>query len=263
MENHSGLESNQQTAVILPAYNEEGRIVDVLKAISGAALVDEVIVVCDGCTDQTAAQARLAVDNAAKPLFTIFELQQNIGKGGAMAYGAHKTNADILLFLDADLIGLQSAQVDALLSPMLGRAGDTADMTLGLFGTPRGGILGWWLGLCHRVAASLTGQRAIRREVFFSIPELTRSRFGVEVAITRYVQNVWRLRVEHVRIDGVTHPIKEEKIGLWRGFRHRINMYGEIAAYLLLDSIRNRASTTRRQQNLQMKERLSNDNLNT
>ena len=259
MDTPNGLKSSQRTAVILPAFNEAGRIGDVLRAVSEAALVDEIIVVCDGCTDQTAEEARQAMDSldeAQKHPFTLYDLKKNIGKGGAMAYGAHRTDADILLFLDADLIGIQHSHVDALLQPMLASCEPT-DMTLGLFGTPRGGAFGWWLGMCHRVAASLTGQRAIRRDVFFSIPELTCSRFGVEVAITHYVQSVWKLRVQHVRIDGVTHPIKEEKIGVFRGFRHRLNMYGEIASYLATDNIRNRASAKRRDQNLQIKERLS------
>jgi hypothetical protein len=250
---------SQRTAVILPAFNEAGRIGDVLRAVSAAALVDEIIVVCDGCTDKTAEEAHQAINNldeTQKLPFTLYDLEKNIGKGGAMAYGAHRTDADILLFLDADLIGLQHSHVEALLEPML-RSSEPAVMTLGLFGTPRGGAFGWWLGICHRVAASLTGQRAIRRDVFFSIPELTCSRFGVEVAITHYVQSVWKLRVEQVRIDGVTHPIKEEKIGVLRGFRHRLNMYGEIAKYLATDNIRNRASAQRRDQNLQIRERLS------
>jgi hypothetical protein len=259
MEIFSGLKSDLRTAVILPAFNEAGRIGDVLRAVSEADLVHEIIVVCDGCTDQTATEARQTIDGlegTRKQPFTLYDLQKNVGKGGAMAYGAHRTDADILLFLDADLIGLQHSHVDALLQPMLD-SDEPADMTLGLFGTPRGGVFGWWLGTCHRVAASLTGQRAIRRDVFFSIPELTCSRFGVEVAITHYVQSVWKLRVQPVRINGVTHPIKEEKIGVWRGFRHRLNMYGEIAKYLITDTIRNRASAQRRDQNLQIKERLT------
>jgi len=257
MDTPTGLKSSQQTAVILPAFNEAGRIGDVLRAVSAATLVDEIIVVCDGCSDETAEEARQAMDGLEEKLpFTLYDLEKNIGKGGAMAYGAHRTDADILLFLDADLIGLQQAHVDALLEPML-EPNDPADMTLGLFGAPRGGALGWWLGICHRVAASLTGQRAIRRDVFFSIPELTCSRFGVEVAITHYVQSVWKLRVENVRINGVTHPIKEEKIGVFKGFRHRLNMYGEIVSYLVTDNIRNRASAQRRDQNLQIRERLS------
>ncbi len=58
-----------------------------------------------------------------------------------------------------------------------------------------------------------------------------------------------------VPLDGVTHPLKEEKIGVWRGFRHRAAMYGEIAAYIVFDTLRNNASARHREQMLQMRER--------
>lgn len=253
-----------RAAAIVPAYNEAGRIGDVLRAIAATQLIDEIIVVTDGCSDSTAEEARGVAARANELFereipFRVFELQQNIGKGGAMAYGAHRTDADVLLFLDADLIGLKSQQIDALLQPTLEEnAEKRADMTLGLFGTPRGGVFGWWLGFCHRNVAAITGQRAIRRDVFLAIPDLTRSRFGVEIAITRYV-HAWKLRVEGVPLHNVTHPIKEEKIGIFKGMRHRINMYGEIIFYVIGDTVRNCFSEPHRHQTLKMRERFGSD----
>jgi hypothetical protein len=136
---------------------------------------------------------------------------------------------------------------------------DRADMTLGLFGGARGGIFGWWMAVCHRRFPAITGQRAIRRDVYLAVPGLTRARFGVETAITRYVLNVWKLRVENVPMYGVTHPLKEEKIGVLRGFRHRTAMYSEMGAYMFLDTVRHNASSRRRQNTLQMRERFIND----
>lgn len=252
--------------MIVPAYNEAGRITNVLKAITAARLVDEVIVVTDGCTDTTAEEAhgfaaRRAQNSAAvRPIvMRVLELEHNIGKGGAMTHGALRTDAEVLLFLDADLIGLQPAQVDAMLEPMLhSDANRRADMALGLFGAARGGPVGWWLGVCHRKVAAITGQRAIRRDVFLAVPDLTRSRFGVETAITRYVKFAWKLKVCEVPLDGVTHPIKEEKIGVLRGFRYRMSMYSEIAAYVVLDNVRNQASSRHREQTSRMRERFTN-----
>lgn len=249
-----------KTAAIIPAFNEAGRIGDVLRAVAAADLVDEILVVTDGCEDSTAEEARgvaaRAQDLCGRAIpFRIFELKQNLGKGGAMTHGAHHTDAEVLLFLDADLIGLRSEQVNALLSPMLAENTDQrADMALGLFGKTRGGLFGWWLGVCHRNVAAITGQRAIRRDVFLAIPNLTRSRFGVEIAITRYV-HAWKLRVEGVPIHDVTHPIKEEKIGVFRGLRHRVNMYGEIVFYVATDVIRNVVSESHRHQTSQMRQR--------
>ena len=236
-----------QVAAIIPAYNESDRVCDVLETLCAACSVDEVICVTDGCTDDTVAQVNNWLDsreeNPRVPA-RLLALSQNIGKGGAMAHGAHNTFADILLFLDADLIGLRPSQVDDMLAPML-RAKDPADMTLGLFGAVRGGLLGWWLGWCHRAAPSITGQRAIRRDVFLSVPGLTRSRFGVEAAITGHVQSDPTLHVDYVYIHSVTHPIKEEKLGPLKGFRNRMRMYRDIAQTLLAAKARRSAQEQR------------------
>ena len=236
-----------QVAAIVPAYNESGRVCDVLETLSTAQSVDEVICVTDGCTDDTAEQVKRwidARDPAARVPVRLFALTQNIGKGGAMAHGAHNTFAEVLLFLDADLIGLRPSQVDDMLAPML-REKDPADMTLGLFGAVRGGLLGWWLSWCHRMTPSITGQRAIRREVFLSVPGLTRSRFGVEAAITSYVQSDPSLRLDYAYLHSVTHPIKEEKLGPLKGFRNRMRMYRDIAKTLLAAKARREAAEQR------------------
>ena len=239
--------SKPQVAAIIPAFNESDRVCDVLETLCAASTVDEVICVTDGCTDDTVEQVTKWLEaREAEPRVKarLLVLTQNIGKGGAMAHGAHNTFADILLFLDADLIGLLPAQVDAMLAPML-REENPADMTLGLFGAVRGGLLGWWLGWCHRAAPSITGQRAIRRDVFLSVPGLTRSRFGVEAAITSHVQNDPTLKVDYVYLDAVTHPIKEEKLGPLKGFRNRMRMYRDIAKTLLAAKARHEAADQR------------------
>ncbi len=236
-----------KVAAIVPAFNESGRVCDVLETLCAASCIDEVICVTDGCTDDTAEQVAHWIEsrpqNARVPA-RLFALSQNIGKGGAMAHGAHNTFADVLLFLDADLIGLRPAQVDEMLAPML-REKAPADMTLGLFGAVRGGLLGWWLSWCHRATPSITGQRAIRREVFLAVPGLTRSRFGVEAAITSHVQSDPQLKLEHVYLHAVTHPIKEEKLGPLKGFRNRMRMYRDIGKTLLAAKARHEAAEQR------------------
>lgn len=237
--------SNQvprRVAAIVPAYNEAGRVVSVLETLARSRRVNEIYCVTDGCTDSTAreVEAWLASRIEAHPPAQLFELEHNLGKGGAMAHAAHRTDADVLLFLDADLIGLRPEQVDEMLEPML-REQDPADMTLGLFGAVRGGLLGWWLSWCHRATPSITGQRAICRDVFLAVPGITRSRFGVEAAITCFVQNDPELKVEYVYLHSVTHPIKEEKLGPVRGARNRVRMYRDIAQTLLADSARQSA----------------------
>jgi glycosyltransferase involved in cell wall biosynthesis len=248
------MNEKKRVAAIVPAYNEAGRVVAVLEAISQAPSVDEIYCVTDGCTDNSAQEVEkwLQLREEGSTTARLFELTQNLGKGGAMAHAAHRTDADILLFLDADLIGLKPSQVEDMLAPML-REENPADMTLGLFGAIRGGILGWWLSWCHRATPSITGQRAIRRDVFMEVPGLTRSRFGVEAAITCHVQ-ANRLKVEYAYLHAVTHPIKEEKLGPLKGARNRMKMYRDIFKTIAMSAAR-RETEKRREKAIQWLEK--------
>lgn len=207
-----------KVAAIVPAYNEGPRIGAVLRTLVEAAAADEIVVVNDGSQDNTLAVAR------SFPEVTPLDLAENRGKGGAIRAGALHTDADVLLLLDADLIGLRVPHIRGLLDPVL--SGE-ADMTVGVF---RGGRFA--TDLSHLLVAYISGQRAIRRETFLAIPGIGQSRFGVETAMTRHAK-AHRLRVRNVVMQGVTHPMKEEKLGLLRGARARVKMYREIARSML------------------------------
>ena len=57
-------------------------------------------------------------------------LSANQGKGGAMLAGAQVSNNDLIVFLDADLIGLHPENVLALIEPV---NNGKCSMTLGIF----------------------------------------------------------------------------------------------------------------------------------
>jgi glycosyltransferase involved in cell wall biosynthesis len=204
-------------AAVVPAYNEEARISPVLRALLAAPELAEIVVVNDGSQDGTAAAARQF------PTIRALDLPENRGKGAAMRCGALATEAELLLFLDADLIGLRPEHVSDLLRPLL--AGD-AEMTVGVF---RGGRLA--TDLSHFLVSYISGQRALSRELFLAIPGITTARSGVETAITRHVKRRG-LRVRNVAMNGVTHPMKEEKLGTLPGFKARLKMYWEIGKSL-------------------------------
>ncbi len=199
-------------AAVIPAYNEEHRIAAVLNAVLAAGIVNAVIVVNDGSTDGTAAAA------SAVPGVEVVTLPRNRGKGGAMRAGAIHADADVLLFFDADLIGLKPRHVQDLLAPVC--AGDAA-MTMGIF---RGGRL--WTDMAQFFAPAITGQRAIRRDVFLQIPNLESVGYGIELAINDYVHRQGLVRRE-------THPMKEEKLGWAKGAASRMQMYRQMLRFHL------------------------------
>jgi glycosyltransferase involved in cell wall biosynthesis len=227
----SPLPAIPRVAVIVPALNEAARIGSVLDALTRVSQIDEIIVVSDGSTDDTADVARRF------PGVKVIELPENLGKGGAMFEGVRHTEADILTFLDADLIGLKSEQVSALIEPVLARG---IDMSIGIFRRGR-----YLTDLSQRLVPYVSGQRALRRTVFLTVPEVKSARMGVEIALTTHAK-VNRYRVARIYLDGVTHPTKEEKLGFVRGFGGRMNMYWEIVRYVAQQRLRHRKRTVLR-----------------
>lgn len=203
-------------SAIIPAYNEEKTIEEVLKAVLEVSLIDNIIVVSDGSTDATADIARyMGVD--------VIELEVNRGKGGAMKAGLDKCTSDTILFLDADLIGLTRKHVEDLLGPVVK---NTADMTIGVFCRGR-----FATDLAQKLTPYLSGQRAMKRSLIDNIPNIDITRYGVEAALTRFVEKE-NVRIEEVLMEDMTHCMKEEKLGILRGFAARLKMYWDIVKYL-------------------------------
>jgi len=87
------IDTKPRVVAVIPCYNTESHIAEVVTKC--LPHVDQVIVVDDGSTDDTAEVAR-------KADALVLSHDRNIGKGAAMKYGAQQANADILVFIDGD-----------------------------------------------------------------------------------------------------------------------------------------------------------------
>ena len=94
-------------SIVIPAYNEGGRLGKSLRAIvaylNDYAPEGELIVVDDGSTDDTAAAARAELANAKNLRTSVISYQSNLGKGRAVRLGLLASRSEIGLFSDADL----------------------------------------------------------------------------------------------------------------------------------------------------------------
>lgn len=81
--------------VIIPAYNEEGEIREVLASVRSVSDRFEVIVVDDGSTDRT---AEVAKSEGAR----VISHPYNMGNGAAIKTGVRAARGEILVLLDAD-----------------------------------------------------------------------------------------------------------------------------------------------------------------
>jgi glycosyltransferase involved in cell wall biosynthesis len=203
-------------SAIIPAYNEGKTIGNVLRIVKSISLINDIIVVSDGSIDETAEIAR---DYGAR----VIELRENIGKGGAIKAGLNVCSSDIVLLLDADLIGLKIKHVLDLIIPVIN---DEADMTVGIFKNGRAVT-----DIAQKIAPNLSGQRAIKKYILEEIPDIDLVRYGIEVALTKHVNND-QYRVKEIFLQDITHLTKEEKMGLLHGFSSRMKMYWDIVKVL-------------------------------
>jgi len=212
----TGGEAIMNVTAIIPAYNEEQTVAGVVRCVKQVDKIQKVIVVSDGSTDRTAEIARECGAD-------VIELAENIGKGGAIKAGVSECGTEVILFLDADLIGLTERHVLGLIEPVLE---DRADMTVGIFRNGR-----MVTDLAQKVTPYLSGQRAIKKSIIEKIPNMDITRYGVEVALTRHLKN-FSARVIEVDLPDMTHVTKEEKLGILKGVQARLKMYWDIVKIL-------------------------------
>lgn len=208
-----------KVTAIIPAYNEEKTIASVVRVLLSSASIDQVIVVSDGSTDST---AEIAGKLGAK----VVDLPENLGKGGAMLAGVKyaDADADYIMFIDADLIGLRRDHIDNMLAPI--KTGEVA-ATLGIFKKGRVST-----DLAQKIAPSLSGQRVIATSLLELVKDLDVSRFGAELALNRLLEEN-QVKWAKVELPELTQVLKEEKLGFVKGFWARLKMYKEIITYFI------------------------------
>jgi glycosyltransferase involved in cell wall biosynthesis len=180
---------------VIPARNEARTVGAVVYAALDARLVDEVVVVDSASGDDTAAVA------AAHGARVVSETVP--GKGQAMRAGVAASDADVVVFLDADLVGLRPEHVDGLVAAV---AGGGTDMACGLF--DRGPVAN--RVFLHALPV-LTGQRALRRELFLRLAPRDVQGYRVEAALNSLVARQGLDRHDAV-LAGLWHRTKEEKL---------------------------------------------------
>lgn len=212
-------------SVIIPCYNEENSILELVRKVKDAPVENMEIIVVDDCSKDN---TREILEKDVKPLVSnIICHEVNRGKGAALRTGFAHATGDAVIIQDADL------EYDPNEYPLL--AGPVfrgeADVVYGsrFLGQKRKGYLANRLANAFLTAFSnlFTGEKltdmetcykCFRREVIQSI-DLEEDRFGFEPEVTAKIAKK-KIRIREVPVSYYPRTNEEgKKIGLKDGFR--------------------------------------------
>jgi glycosyltransferase involved in cell wall biosynthesis len=210
-----------KVSFLIPAYNEEATIGEVLERIAGLGLDTQVVVVDDGSVDNTAAIAEAAGATVIR--------QANGGKGAAIRTAIAHAEGDISVIQDADM-EYDPVEVPELIEPIVRGAADVVFGSRLRGGKPQRAYLFWHL-VGNRFLSLLTcvlfnttlsdmetGYKAFRTEILREL-DLRENGFGLEPEITGKVCRR-KLRIYELPISYYGRTHEEGKKITWRdGFR--------------------------------------------
>jgi glycosyltransferase involved in cell wall biosynthesis len=149
MERHGLIAGQTPLGVIIPAYNEERTIDEVIRRVLAQACVAEVVVVDDCSTDRT---PDIVQRFAAGARLTLRRHPVNRGKGAAVRTGLEAISAPLVIIQDADL-EYDPAEYAKLIAPiMAGRA----DVVYGVRGFASQTAYSYWFVVGNRLVTTAT-----------------------------------------------------------------------------------------------------------
>lgn len=177
-------------SVLIPVYNEESTIGEVIDRVVAVPIAKEIVVVDDGSTDRT----REVLRSRSAAIKTVHDSRVNGGKGFAVRIALTYAEGEIVLVQDADL-ELDPSEYSQLIRPILE---DGADAVFGsrFAGASRGvrlrfrsllanRLITWLMNVLYgtRLSDVLTAYKAMRRDVAVAIRLESRGfEFETEIA---------------------------------------------------------------------------------
>jgi glycosyltransferase involved in cell wall biosynthesis len=180
-------------SVIIPVYNEERTIFEILRQVCDQDVVSEVIVIDDCSTDLSSEIIRSYSD----PRIKYFSHQKNLGKGAAISLGLKEFSGDYVLIQDADL-EYSPYEYEELLDPVRRNNADVVFGSRFMSGKSRR-VLYYWHSLGNHFLTTLsnifTNLDLTDMETCFKLMshqvgkalKLEENRFGIEPELTAQI----------------------------------------------------------------------------
>jgi hypothetical protein len=214
------LPRNFKLSVVIPVYNEQNTIQQVLANVAALPIPKEIVIVDDASTDGT--RQILSEYEAARDVHIIFK-PQNEGKGAALRTGLRRVTGDVVVIQDADL-EYDPRDILTIVRPIISGMADVVYGSRFLDRQPQDRSLvhrwgnhlltklsNWTTGL--DISDMETGYKAFSRDAIKSF-EIQQPRFGFEPEVTaRIARRKYRLYEVPIRYNPRGYA-QGKKIGL-------------------------------------------------
>ena len=163
-----------KVSAIIPIYNEEKTIANVVDILSKSRMIDEIICINDCSTDKS-----LSILQSFGNKINLISLPKNHGKGYALAEGVKIAKGELLMFLDGDLINLSDSHIQDLLNPI-----EKSDKIRAVIGNPIANSKKIWH--FSSLWSSLSGERVYyKKDLLPHLKYLAKTRFGAEIYLNQ------------------------------------------------------------------------------
>lgn len=221
-------------SIIIPAYNEERTIENILDKILKVRLIanfeKEIVIINDYSTDNTKLKIEQYISNHKDSNILLYNQEKNQGKGAALHKGIEKANGNYLIIQDADN-EYNPQEYNDLLKPIVD---GFADVVYGsrFMGSNPHRILFYWHSIGNKFLTNLsniftnlnltdmeTCYKLFRTDIIKKI-YLKEKRFGFEPEITAKIARIPNIRIYEVGISYYGRTYEEgKKISAKDGFR--------------------------------------------
>ena len=224
----------KKLSIIIPVYNEQATILDILNKLLEVKLVGglkkELVLVNDSSTDESEKLILSFKKKYSKTDILYQKHSKNRGKGAALNTGFKIATGDLIIVQDADL-EYDPNEFNRLLQPILNGFADVVYGSRFKGSNPHRALFFWhtignnFLTFLSNMFSNLnltdmeTCYKMFKKEIIQSI-EIKENRFGIEPEITAKISKIKGIRIYEVGISYYGRTYEEgKKIGWKDGFR--------------------------------------------